>query len=64
MDFIDWDGNGQIDPVDIGISISLEEDDDSPPPKPPNNSGGGCLAVTIAIMGVVTLVTIIIVGVI
>jgi hypothetical protein len=35
MRFIDWNGNGRIDPVDIGISIALEngEENEEPPSK-------------------------------
>ena len=47
MPFIDWNGDGKIDPVDIGISIATEADDDeesgAPMPEVKRKSGGGCL---------------------
>jgi hypothetical protein len=50
MDFIDWDGNGRIDPVDIGISISLKNDDNSPPPKPMKKSGYDYVSIVFIIL--------------
>ena len=41
MPFIDWNGNGEIDPDDIAVSIAMEDDntDDTPIPKKGNRSG-------------------------
>jgi hypothetical protein len=54
MPFIDWNGNGKIDPVDIGISIVAEHDDEedneSPPLEPTQKSGQGCLTTTLTFL--------------
>ena len=54
---IDWNGNGKIDPVDVGISIAVEEqaeEDNSEPGKPKNTKHpAGCLTSVIFAIGVV-----------
>lgn len=63
MRFIDWDGNGKIDPTDIGISVAMEsnEDDvnDIPPPIPKNITKHGCLTSVLSFVGVALFVILI-----
>lgn len=54
---IDWDGNGKIDPVDVGIFIAAEEQseensDDEEYTKMPKRSAG-CFTSVILVIGVV-----------
>jgi len=46
---IDWNGNGKIDPVDIGISLSLIEETE----KPHKKKGGGCLSSVIIMLSAI-----------
>jgi len=43
---IDWNGNGKIDPVDIGISLSLNQE----PENPHKKKRGGCLSSAIIML--------------
>jgi hypothetical protein len=60
MPFIDWNGNGKIDPTDIAISVALdnehEDDGDTPPPEVKRKSGVGCVTSVMAFLGVVAFV--------
>ena len=66
MPFIDWNGDGKIDPVDIGISIATEIVDDEestiPPPEIKQKSRGGCLSTTLTLIGIITVTIFMIVG--
>ena len=51
---LDWNGNGQIDPVDVAIHMAMDESavEGEPKPEPRRKAtGGGCL--TACLMGVV-----------
>ena len=49
---LDWNGNGKIDPVDIGISIATEKEIESTKPKSKNkNSNLGCLTSVLLVIG-------------
>lgn len=52
---IDWNGNGRIDPVDIGVSMAALEDDD----KKEKPAGSGCLTSFILILSIVSIVMIV-----
>lgn len=49
---IDWNGNGKIDPVDIGITMSFLEDETQ---KSSTHKGSGCLTTLITLVGIVSL---------
>jgi hypothetical protein len=60
--FIDWDGNGKIDPTDIGIGVTYDNDEEKP--KEPMKSGGsgsgcGCLS-TLGILGVISTIALVV----
>jgi len=46
---IDWNGNGKIDPVDIGISLSLIEETK----KPHKKKSSGCLSTAIILFSTI-----------
>ena len=58
MPFIDWNGNGKIDPADIAISVAMgdEYDIDASLPKGKRKSGSGCLTSVMTLMGIVGLI--------
>jgi hypothetical protein len=56
--FIDWDGDGQIDPTDIATSIALD-DDDKKEPSSPSKGGGGCGCLTLCMGSAVATIWII-----
>ena len=58
MPFIDWNGNGEVDPEDIAISIAFEddEDDDLLPSKKKQGRERGCLTSLIIIISVTVLI--------
>jgi len=57
MPFIDWNGNGRIDPEDIAISIALDDDDEvTPLPEIKPKPQAGCLASVMIFVGIVTLI--------
>lgn len=51
----DWNGNGKIDPIDVGISIAVE--DDCKNREQHKKSGGGCL--TTCLTGIFVIVCIV-----
>lgn len=51
----DWNGNGKIDPIDVGISITVENDCKNK--ERHKKSGGGCLTTCLA--GIVVIVCIV-----
>ena len=52
MPFIDWNGNGRICPVDIGISVAMD-DEDIPPPEIKPKPQAGCLTSVMVFIGIV-----------
>ena len=57
--YLDWDGNGRIDPVDIGVSHALDDDEAnadmqgvSDPPSP-HAQASGCLSSTLVTLSAV-----------
>lgn len=55
---LDWNGNGQIDPVDVAIHMAMDESavEGEPKPEPRRKAtGGGCLTacLTACLMGAV-----------
>ena len=44
---IDWNGNGKIDPVDVGITMAILDDDDKKTGSP---KGSGCLTALISLL--------------
>lgn len=56
MPFIDWNGDGKIDPVDIGISIATETDDEETPVPQNGKSKSGCLPSVLMVLSVVALI--------
>lgn len=61
MPFIDWNNNGKIDPVDIGISVGTEigNDDDgieTLPSESPQKSATGCLATVMTFFSILAIV--------
>ena len=52
MQFIDWNNNGKLYLVDIGISVAMGEADDDgnnvPLPEVKRKSGVGCLTTSLA----------------
>lgn len=59
MPFIDWNGNGKIDPTDIAISLATDSDTDKDgeefdlEDKPKLRTG--CLTTVVSIVGIVIL---------
>lgn len=54
---LDWNGNGKIDPVDIGISIATEKEIESTKPKAENiNSNSGCLTSVLLVIGLLSFI--------
>ena len=48
---LDWNGNGKIDPVDIGISVATEKETEAEKPKLENKkSNAGCLTSVLSIL--------------
>ena len=66
MPFIDWNGDGKIDPVDIGTSIATEIDDDDESAAPSlevkQKSGCGCFAATLTFIGIAIITVFMIIG--
>lgn len=60
MPFIDWNGDGKIDPVDIGISIATETDDEDPPVPQSGKSKGGCLTSVLIVLSIVALIMVLV----
>ena len=60
MPFIDWNGNGEIDPDDIAISIALDDDYDNPPPKLKKQSNPGCVTSILSLLGIIFLILLVI----
>lgn len=60
MPFIDWNGDGKIDPVDIGITIATEIGDDeesvAPTPEVKQKSKHGCLTAILTFISIATVV--------
>jgi len=59
---IDWNGNGRIDPVDIGISIAAQEETDKPHRrKRPNKNGclTTCIGTLLIIIGFAVLLIVV-----
>lgn len=54
MPFIDWDGDGKIGPVDIGISIATENDENTSIPKN-EKTKSGCLTSLLIVLSIVVL---------
>lgn len=52
---LDWDGNGKIDPTDVGISIAMEESNSELEHKK-KPTGGGCL--TMCLIGILVIICI------
>lgn len=44
---IDWNGNGKIDPVDVGITMALLDDEDEEEEKKGSAKHSGCLTALI-----------------
>lgn len=59
MPFIDWNGNGEIDPDDIAISIAMDDDYDDPLPKSKKQSNSGCATSMLTLLGFILLILII-----
>lgn len=62
MPFIDWNNNGEIDPVDIGISMAMESDDtddaeETLPSESPHKPAAGCLTTIMTFIGVLVIAT-------
>ena len=57
--YIDWNGNGQIDPVDIGVSTSLGDDRDNDDIEVADNphsrlaQTSGCLSSVLVILSAI-----------
>ena len=52
---LDWDGNGKIDPTDVGISVAME-DRNSELEQKKKPTGGGCL--TTCLIGILVIICI------
>ena len=54
--YLDWNGNGSIDPVDIGVSQALDGDQpsfdmqDASKPRDPRAQASGCLSSALIIV--------------
>lgn len=60
MPFIDWNNDGKIDPVDIGISMAMESDDsdggnETLPPESNRKPAIGCLTTILTFSGVLVI---------
>lgn len=60
MPFIDWNNDGKIDPVDIGISIAVEsktsdDGDDTMPPEVNRKPAAGCLTTIMTCSGIIAI---------
>ena len=61
MPFIDWNGNGEIDPDDIAISIALDDDDyDNHPSKTRKPSNRGCATSMLTFIGIILFIILVI----
>ncbi len=62
MPLIDWNNDGKIDPVDIGISIAAEDDDgdgvETPPSETPKKPAVGCLTTIMTFSGILAVVAV------
>lgn len=55
----DWNGNGKIDPIDVGISIAVENDCKNR--EQHKKSGGGCLTTCLTGIFIIVCIAILIV---
>lgn len=54
---LDWNGNGKIDPVDIGVSIATEKETGAEESKAEDKkSNVGCLTSIISVIGLIVVV--------
>jgi len=53
---IDWNGDGKIDPIDIGVTMAMLDDEDKKTGSP---KGSGCLTAVISLL-VLVLCTVIV----
>ncbi len=54
---LDWNGNGKIDPIDIGISIAAENETEVKKPKTDDKkSNAGCLTSVLLIVCIIAIV--------
>ncbi len=56
---LDWNGNGKIDPVDIGISVANQKETEKEAEKPKaedKKSNAGCLTSVILVVGLIAVI--------
>ena len=52
---LDWNGNGKIDPIDIGVSIATEKEIEKTKVKD-KKSNAGCLTSIVSVIGMIAIV--------
>ncbi len=54
---LDWNGNGKIDPVDIGISVATEKETEAEKPKSEDKkSNAGCLTSILLVISLISFI--------
>lgn len=54
---LDWNGNGKIDSVDVGISVAMEKETDVKKPKVDDKkSNTGCLTSVLLAIGLIAVI--------
>ena len=54
---LDWNGNGKIDPVDIGISVATEKETEAENPKAEDKkANAGCLTSVLLVIGLIAVI--------